>query len=167
VIEIFKPLIKWHFLKVFFSRAWGGLVMCNQHYIVNHLTIQNVFSEFPFLDLTSGRISCHQRIMWKYLNYCYNFRKKLQKVGLRDLLLRCVLMGLHPFSCFYVGWVVSSFQGVRGFVMLCAFDQHHKANMCLCDDLLQNLCILLSKKPWVKDHVPSHVCWLPQWTHGL
>jgi hypothetical protein len=124
----FQTINKMTFLKVFFSRAWGGLVVCNQHYIVNHLTIQNVFSEFPFLDLTSGRISCHQRIMWKYLNYCCNFRKKLQKMGLHDLLLCCVLMGLHPFSCFYVGWVVSSFQGVRGFVMLCAFDQHHKVN---------------------------------------
>ncbi len=48
------------FLKVFFSRAHGGLVVRSQHYNVNHLTIQNIVNEFPFLHLASGRISCHQ-----------------------------------------------------------------------------------------------------------
>jgi hypothetical protein len=37
------------FLKVFFSRAHGGLVVRSQHYNVNHLTIQNIVNEFPYI----------------------------------------------------------------------------------------------------------------------
>jgi hypothetical protein len=59
-----------------------------------------------------------------------------------------VLLGLHLFSCFYVGWDINSFQGVKRLLSCVFLANIIKQNTCLCDDT--NLRILFSKKPLVK-----------------
>ncbi len=54
--------------------------------------------------------------MQRYFNSHHNFQTKIQKMGfgLHDLLPHFVLLGLHMFFCFCVGWVVNSFLGGKG-----------------------------------------------------
>lgn len=68
----------------------------------------------------------------------------------------CVVRIAHVFL-FCVGWGVSSFQGVKGFIKLCSFGQHHKANTCLCDDLLQTYAYYLVKTMGEKLFAFPHV----------
>jgi len=62
-----------------------------------------------------------------------------------QIIIPFCVVGIAHIFCLYISWVVISFQWVKGILELCVSDEHHKANMCSCGNLLKTYAYYLIK----------------------